>query len=175
MKRLTTTICLFTSLLLGYAQHTVRLNLAKTIELANESSLAAFRHKNMYLSSYWEYRTYKANRMPSLILDLMPAQYYRYITQRYDSDSDTDVYRLQQMFCASGGLSIHQNFDWLGGTFYIDSNLEYMRNFGETKSTQFSSIPLRIGYSQSLIGYNAFRWERKIEPLKSSYTAPTAY
>lgn len=166
MKRLTTTICLFTSLLLGYAQHTVRLNLAKTIELANESSLAAFRHKNMYLSSYWEYRTYKANRLPSLTLDLMPAQYYRYITQRYDSDSDTDVYRLQQMFSASGGLSIHQNFDWLGGTFYIDSNLEYMRNFRETKSTQFSSIPLRIGYSQSLIGYNAFRWERKIEPLK---------
>lgn len=166
MKRITTTVCLCLSMLVGYAQHTVRLNLAKTLELAKESSLAAFRYKNMYLSGYWEYRTYKANRLPSLTLDLMPARYYRYITQRYDSGNDTDVYRQQQMFCAGGGLSIRQNFDWLGGTFYIDSNLEYMRNFGETKSTQFSSIPLRIGYSQNLIGYNAFRWERKIEPLK---------
>ena len=166
MKRITTTVCLCLSMLVGYAQHTVRLNLAKTLELAKESSLAAFRYKNMYLSGYWENRTYKANRLPSLTLELMPARYYRYITQRYDSGNDTDVYRQQQMFSAGGGLSIRQNFDWLGGTFYIDSNLEYMRNFGETKSTQFSSIPLRIGYSQNLIGYNAFRWERKIEPLK---------
>ena len=166
MKRITTTVCLCLSMLVGYAQHMVRLTLAKTLELAKESSLAAFRYKNMYLSGYWENRTYKANRLPSLTLDLMPARYYRYITQRYDSGNDTDVYRQQQMFSAGGGLSIRQNFDWLGGTFYIDSNLEYMRNFGETKSTQFSSIPLRIGYSQNLIGYNAFRWERKIEPLK---------
>lgn len=149
-----------------HAQQPVKLSLQRTIELANDSSLSAFRYQNMYLSGYWEYRTYKANRLPSLTLNLMPAQYYRYITQRYDSNSDMDVYREQQMFSASGGLSIKQNFDLLGGTFYIDSDLEYMRNFGETKSTQFSSVPFRVGYSQSLLGYNAFRWERKIEPLK---------
>ena len=149
-----------------FAQHPLKLNLKRTIELANDSSLSAFRYQNMYLSGYWEYRTYKANRLPSLTLNLMPAQYYRYITQRYDSNTDMDVYREQQMFSASGGLSIKQNFDLTGGTFYIDSELEYMRNFGETKSTQFSSIPFRIGYSQSLLGYNPFRWERKIEPLK---------
>ena len=149
-----------------HAQHPIKLNLKRTIELANDSSLSAFRYQNMYLSGYWEYRTYKANRLPSLTLNLMPAQYYRYITQRYDSNTDTDVYREQQMFSAGGGLSIKQNFDLLGGTFYIDSDLEYMRNFGETKSTQFSSVPFRIGYSQSLLGYNPFRWDRKIEPLK---------
>ena len=157
-------VCLFT--MTGKAQQTVTLDLQRTIELANDSSLSAFRYQNMYLSGYWQYRTYKANRLPSLTLNLMPAQYYRYITQRYDSNTDTDVYREQQMFSAGGGLSIQQNFDLLGGTFYIDSDLDYMRNFGATKSTQFSSVPFRIGYSQSLLGYNAFRWERKIEPLK---------
>ena len=158
---------LFTMFFLpAFAQQPVKLNLKRTIELANDSSLSAFRYQNMYLSGYWEYRTYKANRLPSLTLNLMPAQYYRYITQRYDSNTDMDVYREQQMFSASGGLSIRQNFDLTGGTFYIDSDLEYMRNFGETKSTQFSSVPFRIGYSQSLLGYNPFRWDRKIEPLK---------
>ena len=157
-------VCL--TALSAFAQQPVKLNLKRTIELANDSSLSAFRYQNMYLSGYWEYRTYKANRLPSLTLNLMPAQYYRYITQRYDSNTDMDVYREQQMFSASGGLSIRQNFDLTGGTFYIDSDLEYMRNFGETKSTQFSSVPFRIGYSQSLLGYNPFRWDRKIEPLK---------
>ncbi|KAA5686833.1 hypothetical protein, partial [Klebsiella pneumoniae] len=70
------------------------------------------------------------------------------------------------MFSASGGLSIKQNLDWTGGTFYIDSELDFMRNFGDSKSTQYSSIPVRVGYQQSLLGYNAFRWDRKIEPLK---------
>ncbi len=64
------------------------------------------------------------------------------------------------------GLSIKQNLDWTGGTFYIDSELDFMRNFGDSKSTQYSSIPVRVGYQQSLLGYNAFRWDRKIEPLK---------
>lgn len=150
----------------SFAQRTVHLNLERTIELANDSSLTAFRNRNMYLSGYWEYRSYKANRLPSLTLNLMPAQYYRYITQRYDSNKDMDVYREQQMFSAGGGLSVQQNLDLTGGTFYIESDLEYMRNFGDSKSTQFSSVPFRIGYQQSLLGFNAFRWDRKIEPLK---------
>lgn len=164
MKKL---ILLFAIMSLNLQAHAqITLNLQKAIEIANDSSLTAFRYQNMYLAGYWEYRTYKANRLPSMSLNLMPAQYYRYITQRYDSNQNVDVYREQQMFSASGGISIQQNFDLTGGTFYIDSELEYMRNFGYTKSTQFSSIPIRIGYQQSLLGFNPFRWERKIEPLK---------
>ena len=161
-------LCLLASVLAssGHAQRTVVLDLKRTIGLASDSSLTAFRNQNMYLSGYWEYRTYKANRLPSLSLNLTPAQYYRYITQRYDSNADMDVYREQQMFSAGGGLTLQQNFDWTGGTFYLESDLEYMRNFGDTKSTQYSSVPVRVGYTQSLLGYNPFRWERKIEPLK---------
>ena len=161
-------LCLLASVLAssGHAQHTVVLDLKRTIGLASDSSLTAFRNQNMYLSGYWAYRTYKANRLPSLSLNLTPAQYYRYITQRYDSNADMDVYREQQMFSAGGGLTLQQNFDLTGGTFYLESDLEYMRNFGDTKSTQYSSVPVRVGYTQSLLGYNPFRWERKIEPLK---------
>ena len=123
------------------AQQVLRLDLKRTIALANDSSLSAFRYQNMYLSGYWEYRSYKAARLPSLSLNLTPAQYYRYITQRYDSQADIDVYREQQMFSATAGLSLVQNFDLLG-------------------------VPFRIGYQQDLLGFNAFRWDRKIEPLK---------
>lgn len=41
-----------------------------------------------------------------------------------------------------------------------------MRSFGERATTQFTSVPVRLGYAQSLVGYNAFKWERRIEPLK---------
>ena len=148
------------------AQERIKLDLQRTIVLANDSSLEAFRTQNMYLSGYWEYRTYKANRLPSLTLNMTPAEYYRDITKRYDSEQNLDVYRSQQSFSASGGLSVRQNFDLTGGTFYLESQLGYMRNFGDNTSTQFTSIPVRLGYSQSLVGYNPFKWERRIEPLK---------
>lgn len=148
------------------AQQVIKLDLQHTIEIANDSSLSAFKYHNLYLSGYWEYRTYKANRLPSLTLDVTPAQYRRSFTKRYDSNTDMDVYRPQQTFGAAGALSIRQNLDWTGGTFYIDSELDFIRNFGDATSTQYSSIPVRIGYQQNLLGYNPFSWDRKIEPLK---------
>ena len=160
---------LLLSALLGtgvHAQTALKLDLEKTITMANDSSLSAFRYQNMYLFGYWEYRSYKAARLPSLTLNTTPAQYYRSITRRYDSQQNIDVYREQQMFSAGAGLSLSQNFDLLGGTFYVDTQLDYMYNFGDSKSSQFSTVPFRIGYQQDLLGYNAFRWDRKIEPLK---------
>lgn len=71
-----------------YAQKRLVLDLNQTIALANDSSLESFRTQNMYLSGYWEYRTYRANRLPSLTMDLTPAQYNRDITKRYDSGQD---------------------------------------------------------------------------------------
>lgn len=163
-KQILLTLFILTSL--GTLQAQLVLTLDRTITLAADSSLEAFRTKNMYLAGYWQYRTYKAGRLPSLTMNLTPTQYYRDITKRYDSENDIDVYRKQQSFYAGGSLEIKQNFDLLGGSFFLDSDLGYMKNFGDNKYTQFTTVPIRIGYSQSLLGYNPFRWERKIEPLK---------
>ena len=160
-------LCLIqlTASIQSHAQQ-VTLSLQETIELATSSSLDAFRYKNMYLSSYWSFRSYQAGRLPSLTLNVTPAEYNRYFTQRYDSENDIDVYRQQQRYYAGANLQVQQNFDLLGGTFFLDTNLDYMRYFGEQTYTQYSSVPMRIGYQQSLLGYNAFKWERKIEPLR---------
>ena len=142
------------------------LDLQQTIRMANDSSLEAFRSKNLYLSGYWTWRTYKANRLPNLSFTATPAKYYRYFVERYNSELDMDVYRTQQYFYSGGSLVLSQNFDPTGGTFTLQSDLAYTRYFGTSKYTQITTAPIMIGYSQSLLGYNAFRWDRKIEPLK---------
>lgn len=144
----------------------ITLDLNKSVQMASDSSLQAFIDKNIYLSSYWQFRSFKAGRLPSVSFSTTPLQYNRDFVKRYDSDQDIDVYRQQQTLFSSGNLSISQNFDLTGGTFYIDSELGYMRNFGDNKYTQFTSVPIRIGYYQSLFGFNGFKWEKKIEPLK---------
>ncbi len=142
------------------------LDLQAVVDMANSSSLSAFRAKNMYLASYWEYRAFKANRLPSLSLNLVPARYHRDFTRRYDFEQNVDIYREQQSFYAYGNLALQQNFDLLGGTFFVDSELGYLRNFGDKAYSQYNSVPIRIGYRQQLLGYNRFKWEKKIEPLK---------
>ncbi|TWV15702.1 TolC family protein [Bacteroidaceae bacterium HV4-6-C5C] len=145
---------------------TQQLDLFKCIGIASDSSLQAFRARNMYLSSYWEYRSFKAARLPAVSLRMTPVQYNRNITKRYNYNENIEAYRTQQSLNMSGSLSISQNFDLTGGTFILDSDLGYMRNYGENTFIQFSSVPFRLGYSQSLFGFNSFKWEKKIEPLK---------
>jgi outer membrane protein TolC len=149
-----------------YSQNEKELDLFECIEIASDSSLQAFIADNYYKAGYWEYRSYKAARLPSLSLKMTPVQYNRNIVKRYDYQENIDVYRTQQSFYSSGGLTLSQNFDLTGGTFFVDSELGYIRNFGENTYTQFNSVPVRIGYSQALFGFNNFKWERKIEPLK---------
>lgn len=142
------------------------LTLERTIELAGDSSLTAFRYRNMYQASYWQYISYRASRLPSLSLQFSPASYHRYMTRRYDSEQNIDIFRQQLTFGAGASLQMAQNFDLFGGVFYLESGMEFMRNFGANRLTQYSAVPVRLGYRQSLIGFNSFKWERKIEPLK---------
>lgn len=148
------------------AQRIVRLSLDDAIEMANDSSLQAFSAQNRYMSGYWAYRTYKAERLPSMTLNLRPLTYYKFFTTRYDSNLDRDIYRSQRTLSSGGGLTISQNFDPLGGSFYLETDIDYMRSFGFSKATQFNATPIRLGYTQNLLGYNAFKWDRRIEPLK---------
>ncbi len=149
-----------------YAQESRTLDLQETIRIAADSSLYAYKYKNQLESSYWEFRSYKAERLPSLALNLMPIEYYRYLTKRYDSANDLDVYRQQQMFTSSAALSLTQNFDPLGGYFYVTSSIERLRNYGSSDYTQYSTVPIKIGYNNSLLGYNEHRWDKRIAPLK---------
>lgn len=144
----------------------IELDLLTTVQLANDSSLAAFRAKNSYVASHWEYRAFKANRLPSLSLYLTPISYNRDYTRRYDSEQNIDVYRRQQSLYSYGNLAAQQNLDITGGTFFIDSELGYIRNMGDQAHSQFSSVPVRVGYRQNLIGYNPFKWEKRIAPVR---------
>lgn len=106
-KRTFLVLYAFCSLLAeGVSAQSLVLSLEKTISLAADSSLEAFRTKNLFLSGYWEFRNYKAERLPSLTLNITPAEYYRDITKRYDSEKDIDEYRKQQSFYAGGNLKI---------------------------------------------------------------------
>lgn len=142
------------------------LNLCDAISIASDSSLSAFKAKNLYLSGYWQYRTYKAERLPSLLFSSTPIAYSNNFVKRYDYVNNIDVYKSQRTVSSDANLSLNQNVDWTGGTFYIDTELGFLKNMGYSNYEQYNTVPFRVGYSQKLFGYNSFKWDKKLEPLK---------
>jgi outer membrane protein TolC len=166
MNKIFVYICLLLSLQATGQKKKLILSLDECMRIAADSSLQAFQTKHTYLSAYWGYRSFKATLLPSISFQLTPVQYNSNITKRYDSETNLDVYRQQQSVSSNGGLSLAQNVTFTGGSLTVGSNLDYMHHFGDNRYTQYSSIPFRIGYSQALFGYNRFKFEKKIEPLK---------
>jgi outer membrane protein TolC len=148
------------------AQDSLFLSLDKALEIAEKSSLDAFRNKNMYQASYWAFRSYRASRLPVLDLNFRPVDFRRTTVKRYDSQQDIDIFREQQSFESYANLSFSQNIPLTGARVYIDSDLSRLINVGDNDLTTYSATWARIGVVQPILGYNRFKWEKKIEPLK---------
>jgi outer membrane protein TolC len=148
------------------SQHTVRLDLDRTISLATDSSYSAQKYQSVYDASLFNFLSWQASRKVQISLESSPVQYERYITQRYVSEDDVDIYREQRMLYSQAGIHAEQPIEMLGGSLYGSTQLGYMRTFGNSSATQFMTVPISIGYKQDLLGFNGLKWNRRIEPLK---------
>ncbi|PKQ66533.1 hypothetical protein BZG01_10940 [Labilibaculum manganireducens] len=158
-------ILIFLSTVFAHGQKQ-NLTLSQVLDRAQSNSLDAFIQKNMYLSQQWEYKAYVADRLPNLSLAVTPFNYNRSFTQRYNSITDKDEYREQQSMYSYTRMSLSQNIGLTGGTIYVDSDLGRLESYGEGSSKSYSSTPVRVGLSQPLFGFNEFKWQSKLEPLK---------
>lgn len=148
------------------AQENVQLTLPDVIEIASKQSIDAFRNKNMYLASYWEYRFYQAERRPGISLSTNPFDYNRFLKKEYNFETNEDEFRLREYLNSDVGINAFQNIGLTGGQLFVRSDLQMVKNLSGDKNTSFSATPFSIGYSQELNGYNELKWKSKIEPLK---------
>jgi len=167
MKRLiifTLVSCLFLTTISG--QEKKYLSLQNVIEIAEEQSLDAFRNENMYLSSYWEYRYFKADRLPSLSLQATPLDYNRSMQKVYNYDENRDEFKPREDLSSELSLYLNQNVGLTGGQIFARSELNLSQKLGADKISSWSSTPFSVGYIQPLSGYNGLKWTAKIEPVK---------
>ena len=147
-------------------QENYSLSLVEVVNLASQNSLDAFRYKNMYLSSYWEFRYYKADKLPSLTLNTTPLDFNHYRKSEYNIQTKEDEFVLRDYLNTDMSMQLNQKIGLTGGSLFLSSELGMVKNFSGDQNTLYHSNPVSIGYSQSLNGYNALRWLSKIEPLK---------
>ena len=159
------TLILTSSLVKTYSQTERELTLEQVISLAQEQSLDAFISKNLYLSKYWDFRSYKASRRPWLEFNPDNSSYSNSIETITDKNG-TYLQRSDQLNLKSQ-LSLSQNVALTGGKIGIYSYIGRLQDLTKSDSNvYFSSVPISIAFNQPLFQYNAQRWDKKIEPLK---------
>ena len=148
------------------AQEKQFLTLDDVIEIASKQSLDAFRNQNMYLASYWEFRYFKAERLPTLSFDATPFDYNRSMQKVYNYDENRDEYKSREDLSSEVALLLNQNVGLTGGRIFARSELNLTEKLGDDRISSYSSTPFSVGYTQNINGYNNLKWTARIEPLK---------
>lgn len=143
----------------------LKLTLDQAIEISYSQSIYSFRQKNMYLARYWEFRSYKAAKLPSLGFNSTPVNYQRSIVSRYDKDTNEDEFVPTESLTTNATLNITQNITATGGQVTASSNFQRIKTI-ESGNLSYYSSPITIGITQPLNGYNQYKWQSRIEPLK---------
>ncbi|MDH6303500.1 outer membrane protein TolC [Parabacteroides sp. PF5-5] len=145
------------------AQDTLRLTLREAIGMAQEHSPEAIASRHSFRASYWNWRSFKANLLPSLTFTSNPYLNRSISTVTNPDGTDNFVHRNQ--LSVDGGLTINQNIPFTGGSLYVNTALQRLDMF-ENDITSYKSSPIVIGYEQNLFGYNTLKWDKKIEPVR---------
>lgn len=167
MKRIFFIIFLIVTPAVLFSQETVNkifnLSLEDVILIAQQKSPSAMSAKHRLRSSYWQYRYYKADYMPQVSLYGNPVQFQN--QSKLIETTEGSLYSQYNQLYSDITLGANQKIGFTGGSLSVFSNLGYSMNFIDD-TMFFSSSPINISFTQPIFGYNSYKWEKKIEPLK---------
>lgn len=142
-----------------------KLSLTEAIEIAKRDSYAAQVARYSFLGQYWNFRSYKAELLPSLNLSGGVMNFDRSIVEARDPDTGRISYVDNNSLTNNLTLSIDQNIPFLGGTLSLQSSLSRLDQFSYDLQT-YNSVPLILNYTQPIRAYNALKWRKKTAPLE---------
>lgn len=142
------------------------LTLEDVIYIAQQQSPDALIAKHRFRRSYWEFRTFKATYLPALSLSGTLPNFNRSIDAVTQPDGSIE-YRERKYTEYSANMYLRQKIGFTGGEVFLRSGLNRNDNiFPDTSTTSYLSTPVNIGYSQPVFQYNAYKWQKEIEPMK---------
>jgi outer membrane protein TolC len=151
----------FLSLLSGRAQER-SLPLGEAFMLAEHQSLDASIARNMFLNAFWQYRNYKAELLPNVVLDGTLPSLNRSLSM-YQKEDGSYGFVENNTLTENLSLSIQQNIPFTGGVFTVQSQLQRIDQL-DNKTTGYLSVPFSITLQQPLFHAKTLKWAMRIEP-----------
>ena len=151
----------------------MKLNAFSQSYLTLEEVISASQKKSIYYKvalnslqkSTWDYKNFLVFKKPGVYLEANIPQYNRSISKITLPNGEDEFVSQNQSFSALN-LSIQQQVAATGGKVVLGTSLNRIDVFGNSRSVNYASTPLSISYVQSNIGFNYFKWLKRIEPMK---------
>ncbi|MFP4088859.1 MAG: TolC family protein, partial [Cyclobacteriaceae bacterium] len=167
-KLLILNLCLLFCTLHTFAQEDTQLGRELTLDeivlLAKEQSPAALLAETRKQNRYWAFRSFQADFRPQLYLSGNLPAYRRTVSPIVQPNGNVAFRRLNQNRTQLN-LGVSQVIGRTGGRVFIETELQRFDNF-ETDEVSYSGNPAVIGFSQQLFGFNPFKWDKVIAPLR---------
>lgn len=142
-----------------------KLTLANAIKIAQENSLDAKSARFSFLASYWTYRSFRAELLPSVNLSGGLMNFNHSLVETRNYEDGRLAYVSNNTLSNNLTLSVDQQIAATGGTVSLQSYLYRLDQFSYDERT-YNSQPLRISYRQPLRAYNSLKWQKKTAPLE---------
>lgn len=167
MKRLQLLLLLFLALSPAAAgADELELTLDEAIAMARTRSVGSAVALDQLRTAYWEWRTYRADRLPEISLTAT-APSYTDAYSSYMNELGNYSFVRSHTLDASMQLSVTQNIPLTGGSVRLTSSLDFLHQYGVTgPANRFMSIPVALSLSQPIFGVNNLKWRGRIEPVK---------
>ena len=141
------------------------LTLNNAIRIAQENSLDAQIARFSFMSRYWQYRSFRAELLPSVNLGGTLANFNHSVVETRDYETGRVNQVNNNTMTNFLTLSLDQKIAATGGTISLQSYLYRLDQF-DYKEKTYNSQPLRISYTQSLRSFNSLKWEKKTAPVE---------
>lgn len=143
---------------------TIRLTLDEVIAMAKGKSIESKQAVTTKETKYWEYRTYRSNYQPQLMLSGIAPAYSKTYTQVVQPDG-TILFQPIHYNNSSLNMSFSQSIAKTGGTIFGTTQLQKFNDYASNMKL-FNTVPFSVGYTQPIFQYNALKWDKSIEPVK---------
>ncbi len=154
-------IVLFFSVNSLYAQ---QYDLQQVINYAQNYSPEAMKNKTSKENKYWQWKTYKSNFKPQLVLNSTLPSFQNNNIPVLQEDGSI-IYQNVNRSQSQLNISLEQNIGLTGGKLFLSTDLNRVDDFNNN-SLAYSGSPFYVGFQQPLFSFNELKWMNRIEPLK---------
>jgi len=169
LKTIFLLICFFVNILFCFGQtETLKLSLSDVIAIAQSDAPDVLLAKTRLTADYWSYQSFLADFKPQIDLGATPIDVQRSITRFTNPDGSFSFLPLAG-FGSTFGVNLQQSIPKTGGTIFAGTGLQYLLNFkndNNPSTSSFFSSPIYVGFDQPLWGFNAMKWNKKLQPLR---------
>src|SRR6056297_795257 len=124
-----------------HAQEKHKYTFEEVILTARQQSPQAVLARHRFRGSYWEYRTYRAEFLPTLTMNTVIPDLNRSI-ERITLQDGTDAFVPRSLVNSSANLELNQNIGLTGGSIYMSSDLQRIDILSEDGGTSYLSYPV---------------------------------